>query len=179
MARRYTAADVAALLAAAKSRGAVKALGERLDADEALRDAVVARIGDSTDVDLRQHRGKKIVRLALSRSTRAQRRKNPIARDEEFTCCECARHVPMHGRTARDHCPYCLTSRHVDDVPGDRANLCGATMDPIGVEGRAGDTVILYRCRGCGVHKRNRALLDGDPCDDWQQIVSLAANSQS
>ena len=58
----------------------------------------------------------------------------------------------------RDHCPYCLRSLHVDDVPGDRAAGCGGILDPVDLrlEGRAG-VVIEYRCRRCGLTHRNRA----------------------
>ena len=41
--------------------------------------------------------------------------------DEEFTCENCGKHVPKLGYSCRNHCPYCLHSKHVDVNPGDRA----------------------------------------------------------
>ena len=45
-------------------------------------------------------------------------------RDESFTCENCHKEVKPLGYTARDHCPYCLYSKHVDINPGDRQNTC-------------------------------------------------------
>lgn len=40
--------------------------------------------------------------------------------DEEFICEHCGQHVPKLGYSCRNHCPYCLYSKHVDVNPGDR-----------------------------------------------------------
>ena len=49
-----------------------------------------------------------------------------------------------------DHCPVCLWGRHVDDiVPGDRASLCGAMMEPQRTEYKNGMFKIYYKCQGC------------------------------
>ena len=40
--------------------------------------------------------------------------------DEEFICENCGKHVDKLNYTARDHCPYCLFSKHVDINPGDQ-----------------------------------------------------------
>ena len=40
--------------------------------------------------------------------------------DEEFICENCLNKVQKLGYTARDHCPFCLYSKHVDINPGDR-----------------------------------------------------------
>ena len=37
--------------------------------------------------------------------------------DESFTCEICNKLVEPLGYTARDHCPYCLYSKHVDINP--------------------------------------------------------------
>ncbi|MEC8191326.1 MAG: RNHCP domain-containing protein [Myxococcota bacterium] len=88
-------------------------------------------------------------------------RKNPIHRDEEFTCIHCRRTATRGGAQVRDHCPHCLHGRHVDNVPGDRASTCGGLLKPIDfqVEGRAG-VVISYRCESCGHRFRVRAHPD-------------------
>ncbi len=40
-----------------------------------------------------------------------------VKRDEEFICEHCGKKVGKLGYTSRDHCPYCLYSKHVDCVP--------------------------------------------------------------
>ena len=42
--------------------------------------------------------------------------------DEEFICENCQKKVTTLNYTARDHCPYCLCSKHLDINPGDREN---------------------------------------------------------
>ena len=55
-------------------------------------------------------------------------------KDEAFICEHCGKSVPRLNYTARDHCPYCLFSKHVDIMPGDRANQCLGLLKPIGIE---------------------------------------------
>ena len=38
--------------------------------------------------------------------------------DESFICENCGKKVTKLGYTARDHCPYCLYSKHLDINPG-------------------------------------------------------------
>ena len=54
--------------------------------------------------------------------------------DKEFECENCGKHVPKLGYSCRNHCPYCLFSKHVDVTPGDRANECRGVLEPIGIE---------------------------------------------
>ena len=51
--------------------------------------------------------------------------------DDGFTCVHCGREVKPLGYSSRNHCPFCLWSRHVDINPGDRANPCGGDLEPI------------------------------------------------
>ena len=69
---------------------------------------------------------------------------------------ECGAFVTGDGYT--NHCPECLTSRHVDVNPGDRAANCGAAMPPVRTkqDGKKG-MMILHRCEACGHEKWNRA----------------------
>lgn len=120
---------------------------------------------------------KRLLRACLNRSEGAQVRSNPIVRDEAFVCGHCGAAVPIHGRTARDHCPHCLRSLHVDNVPGDRAVSCHGILDPTACETRNGEWHIHYRCRRCGAVKSNRALLDGDPPDDVRVLARLSAGN--
>jgi RNHCP domain-containing protein len=70
----------------------------------------------------------------------------------------------MYGGRHRNHCPFCLHSRHVDGrTPGDRASDCGSSMAPIGVFARpGGEQVVLHRCLGCGFERHNRVAADDD-----------------
>ena len=54
--------------------------------------------------------------------------------DESFICENCGKEVTRLGYTARDHCPFCLYSKHLDINPGDRENTCKGLMRPIGIE---------------------------------------------
>lgn len=47
-----------------------------------------------------------------------------IMKDESFTCNNCGYFVNPLKYTARDHCPNCLYSIHIDINPGDRKNEC-------------------------------------------------------
>ncbi|WP_220193259.1 RNHCP domain-containing protein [Ktedonospora formicarum] len=67
--------------------------------------------------------------------------------EEVFKCRHCRRFVcPLpSGGHHRNHCPFCLYSRHVDDrQSGDRLSTCGASMQPIGRFQRPGERMSLY-----------------------------------
>ena len=72
---------------------------------------------------------------------------------------------PPSGGRHRNHCPYCLWSRHVDGrVPGDRASECGSVMQPVGTFHRLnGEPVVLHRCLGCEIERHCRIAADDDP----------------
>ena len=118
--------------------------------------------------------GKKLLRAARARAEDAQIATNPTARDEAFVCAHCGAAVPPHGRSARDHCPFCLWSQHVDRVPGDRAESCHGALEPVSVERRGQRMMLHYCCTACGASRVNQALLDGEPADDWSVIVALS-----
>lgn len=84
-------------------------------------------------------------------------------KDSGFVCLNCGKEVLPLGYSSRNHCPYCLCSRHVDVNPGDRASECGAVMDPIEVrtEAKRG-FVITHRCRKCGFKRVNGSQKDDD-----------------
>lgn len=170
----------AALLDAVGGRKELKRLAAWLDArpDRALHAAVlgVARDrGVALPDEAVDWPAKKLLRRGQGRDGVSQVRKNPIARDEDFTCTRCGAAVPAHGRTARDHCPHCLTSVHVDVVPGDRAETCGGRMDAIDLSVDADGIRIHYRCTRCRAERRVRAVLDGDVPDDWSKLVALSS----
>jgi hypothetical protein len=93
--------------------------------------------------------------------------------EEVFKCRHCRRFVcpPPSGGHHRNHCPFCLFSRHVDDrKPGDRRSTCGCSMEPIGRFQRPnGEYVIIHACHGCGFERFNRIAAD----DDFDLVLSL------
>ena len=88
---------------------------------------------------------------------------------ENFVCEHCGAQVIGTGYT--NHCPRCLWSKHVDVNPGDRANICGGMMRPIGVEIKRGGYIILHKCEKCGQTKKNKST----PLDDFEDILKLPA----
>ena len=167
------------MFARATSRGAIKRLGEALDreGDESLRAALVA-YGRKRGVELPDEAvtwpGKRLLRAAMAREDGARVAKNPTRLDEAFVCAHCGRDVPIGGRIVRDHCPRCLRSLHVDEVPGDRAAACGGLLDPVGLEVRGDEQVLRYRCRRCGQEKVNRAATLGDHPDEASALVQVS-----
>lgn len=95
--------------------------------------------------------------------------------NEPFVCVVCGEKVPPASQTCRDHCPYCLWSRHVDVLPGDRSADCGGPLRPCGYEKHAKKGImILYRCETCGEQRRNRFLEADEVCpDSYEALLSL------
>ena len=90
--------------------------------------------------------------------------------DEEFICDNCGYRVDKLNYTARDHCPKCLYSKHVDNMPGDRECDCLGLMKPIGVEKYKNTYKIIYKCTKCNyVHKN---IMAND--DNYDLIVDLS-----
>ncbi|MGC9046841.1 MAG: RNHCP domain-containing protein [Minisyncoccia bacterium] len=77
---------------------------------------------------------------------------------ENFICEKCG--FVMKGNGYTNHCSNCLWSKHVDLNPGDRQSNCNGLMEPIGIEIKRGQYIILHHCIKCGVKKRNKASRD-------------------
>ncbi|MDD4066923.1 MAG: RNHCP domain-containing protein, partial [Clostridia bacterium] len=83
--------------------------------------------------------------------------------DNEFVCENCGKKVEKLGYTSRDHCNYCLCSKHVDINPGDRLDDCHGLLEPIDVEiNSKKGMVIVYKCKKCNAIKRNILAEDDD-----------------
>ena len=94
-----------------------------------------------------------------------------LKKDEEFICKNCGKSVSKLGYTSRDHCPYCLHSIHIDNNPGDRSCTCLGDLNPIGVElFKNGLYKIIYKCKKCGVIKKNVQAKD----DDINEIIKIS-----
>ncbi|WP_433263513.1 RNHCP domain-containing protein [Actinosynnema sp. CS-041913] len=103
---------------------------------------------------------------------RVQRRKDaPPGADRRpggaFRCAGCRLDVPLAapGTAHRNHCPQCLSSRHVDGrVPGDRAADCGGRMEALSLSIRPdGEWLLIHHCLVCGELSANRIAGDDSP----------------
>lgn len=93
-------------------------------------------------------------------------------KDENFTCENCHKNVNKLNYTARDHCPYCLYSKHVDIMPGDRLNKCKGLLKPIGIEKFKDTYKIVYQCQKCNQIHKNIMASD----DNMDIIIQLTTN---
>ena len=85
----------------------------------------------------------------------------------------CGKLVPKLEYSCRNHCPYCLHSKHVDINPGDRAETCHGILKPIGIElNSKKGYVIVFKCEKCGAIRKNKAAKD----DDMDLIIKLSSN---
>lgn len=95
--------------------------------------------------------------------------------DDGFICENCKKAVPPLGYTSRNHCPYCLHSKHVDINPGDRLNDCGGLLVPIQTlpDPKKG-FIIVFKCKRCGAVVRNVAATGKtDTPDDNRLLIKL------
>lgn len=104
----------------------------------------------------------------------------------DFVCLYCHRFVSadsaISGVHNRNHCPYCLSSRHLDLFEaGDRLSACKARMKPVSLTlkrstskyARPGDgeLMLVHVCEACGKVSINRIAAD----DDNEQVMSFIA----
>jgi DNA-directed RNA polymerase subunit RPC12/RpoP len=93
----------------------------------------------------------------------------------EFSCLHCGVIVSgafeLSGVRNRNHCPYCLWSRHLDwRTPGDRLSSCKAAMQPIGLSLKnarnkyaaapSGELMVVHHCTVCEAVSINRIAAD-------------------
>jgi hypothetical protein len=94
-----------------------------------------------------------------------------------FRCAHCHGFVSsepgLSGVQNRNHCPYCLWSRHLDlHEAGDRLSACKAPMRPVGLTIKAackkygpnrGELMLIHVCEECKALSINRIAADDDP----------------
>jgi predicted RNA-binding Zn-ribbon protein involved in translation (DUF1610 family) len=93
---------------------------------------------------------------------------------EPFICVSCGKEIESleYGGRHRNHCPHCLSSCHIDIVPGDRKSTCLGTMKPIGIHvQKNGEWSLIHRCSKCGTIKINRTAHD----DNELLLLTIAA----
>lgn len=72
--------------------------------------------------------------------------------EPDFICLHCGLTVSAFAPDGdeRDHCPNCLTSRHVHDQHDDGVSDCAARMTPLSVVVPSdGRWRLVHRCVGC------------------------------
>jgi DNA-directed RNA polymerase subunit RPC12/RpoP len=93
---------------------------------------------------------------------------------QDYRCLHCHAIVNVNtqfsGVQNRNHCPYCLWSRHLDHFQaGDRLSACKAPMEPIGLTlkitpkkfgSACGELMLIHRCSDCGKLSINRLAAD-------------------
>ena len=109
-------------------------------------------------------------------------------KNKGFKCINCQRWVPINvymGTNNRNHCPYCLWSRHVDrSTPGDRLAGCDTGMKPIAIVLKRaglnkwgnkvmGEIMIVHECVRCNKLSINRIAAD----DDEKEIMNVFERS--
>lgn len=94
--------------------------------------------------------------------------------DEGFICENCQKKVEPLLYTARDHCPNCLCSIHIDNNPGDRSSICLGILRPIDIEkNKKAEYKIIYKCDKCGIIKKNIMAKD----DNFDKIIEVMQKS--
>ena len=95
--------------------------------------------------------------------------------DESFICENCNKNVNSLKYTSRDHCPYCLYSKHVDINPGDRQNPCKGLLKPIDIEKFKNTYKIIYKCEKCNKLHKNIIAIN----DDINEIIKISTKKSA
>lgn len=92
-----------------------------------------------------------------------------------FICEQCGHKVlPLTNGSYRNHCPFCLYSKHLDSEPGDRQCSCSGLMEPIGLQYNSQKGFqIIHECIRCGQRKVNRVAERTVQPDDINEILKL------
>ena len=108
----------------------------------------------------------------------------------DFRCAYCDHIVSsshwLSGVNNRNHCPYCLWSRHLDlFAAGDRLSACKAPMQPVALTTKRsrnkysrghGELMLVHLCTDCDNVSINRIAADDDTgtlLDVFNKSISL------
>ena len=109
--------------------------------------------------------------------------------NDDFKCVHCRYHVSadsnLSGVINRNHCPYCLYSRHLDlHKAGDRLAACKGKMKPVGLtlkktnkkygDEKQGELMLIHLCSECHKVSINRIAAD----DLASNLYEIFASSQ-
>lgn len=104
----------------------------------------------------------------------------------DFKCIHCRHHISsdsaLSGVVNRNHCPYCLYSRHLDLYKaGDRLSACKGQMKPVGLtlkktnkkygSEKQGELMLIHLCTECDKVSINRIAAD-DIADTLYEIYT-------
>ncbi len=107
----------------------------------------------------------------------------------DFVCLVCHNFVSaeaaLSGVHNRNHCPYCLSSRHLDLFEaGDRLSACKAKMRPVALTLKQtakkyprygqGELMLVHLCAECGKTSINRIAAD----DDLETVLRVFEKSR-
>jgi hypothetical protein len=91
-----------------------------------------------------------------------------------FRCSHCKTWVVINdyiGTSNRNHCNYCLWSKHVDQEKGDRKAVCHNGMKPIALTfkhegyGKQGEIMLVHQCQGADCEKISINRIARDDAD--------------
>lgn len=91
-----------------------------------------------------------------------------IMKNENFECENCWKTIIKHPEgSARNHCPYCLYSKHLDkEFPWDRKSECLWLMKPIDIDYKKNKwNMIKHKCNKCGKEILNKIAPDDNFID--------------
>ena len=83
--------------------------------------------------------------------------------NEDFLCEHCGFEIKKHPEwSARNHCPFCLYSKHMDDsYPWDRLSKCLWIMKPIDIDFKKNKwNMVKHKCIKCGKEILNKIAPD-------------------
>ena len=135
-----------------------------------------------------QRPGAKMKTIARNNQKRYYAASQRYLNDGAFECTHCHSTVSIDPEQARvqnrNHCPYCLWSRHMDLYEaGDRLSACRGAMRPVALtlkqsnkkynrDGQ-GELMLVHICTECGRPSINRIAAD----DDVEQILAVFEKS--
>lgn len=92
-----------------------------------------------------------------------------------FTCTHCNEEIlPVTNGRYRNHCPFCLYSVHLDNIPGDRASSCRGLMKPLHLTHKSKKGwQIVHICLQCSVKKACRVAEDTVQSDSYEVLALL------
>jgi hypothetical protein len=115
--------------------------------------------------------------MKTHRNTTGFRRSRAGSTFGDFVCMSChnfvSAEVVLSSVQHRNHCPYCLSSRHLDLYEaGDRLSACKARMRPVALtlkrtpkkytQANRGELMLVHLCEDCGRVSINRFAADDD-----------------
>ncbi len=95
--------------------------------------------------------------------------------NSNFICENCNREVArLENGSVRNHCNFCLWSKHVDIIPGDRKSDCHALMEPVEAHYNTKKGYqIVHKCVKCGHEQKNKLAIDCENGDNMQLYYNL------